>query len=88
MACFAASLLGETEVNWMVPGYISLVILIGMRVDQVFARGGVRKWIYAAAWLLCVVRGRRDPPHGVVLSGHRPVSPGAHREVARATAGV
>ena len=23
MACFAASLLGETEANWMVPGYIS-----------------------------------------------------------------
>src|SRR5262249_1086330 len=34
-ACFAASLLGETEANWMVPGYISLVILIGMRVDRV-----------------------------------------------------
>ena len=38
MACFAASLLGETEVNWLVPGYISIVILIGMRANQVFAR--------------------------------------------------
>ena len=53
-ACFAASLMGETEANWMVPGYISLVILIGMRVDQVFERGGARKWIYASAWCLCV----------------------------------
>jgi Dolichyl-phosphate-mannose-protein mannosyltransferase len=53
-ACLAASVLGETEANWMVPGYISLVILIGMRADQVFARGGVRKWLYAAAWLVCI----------------------------------
>ncbi len=54
MACFAASLLGETEVNWLVPGYISIVILIGMRADQVFARGGARKWMYAAGWLISV----------------------------------
>ena len=54
MACFAASLLGETEVNWMVPGYVSLVILIGMRADRVFARRGVQKWIYAAAWLISI----------------------------------
>ncbi len=52
-ACLAASLLGETEANWMVPGYISLVILIGIRVDKVCARGGARKWLYAAAWFLC-----------------------------------
>ena len=54
MACLAASLLGETEANWMVPGYISLVILIGMRVDRVFVNGGIRKWIYAASWCLCL----------------------------------
>ena len=53
-ACFAASLLGETEANWMVPGYVSLVVLIGSRVDQVFARGGVRKWAYASGWLVCL----------------------------------
>jgi 4-amino-4-deoxy-L-arabinose transferase-like glycosyltransferase len=53
-ACLVTSLLGETEVNWMVPGYISLVILIGMRVDRVFARGGARKTIYAATWVVCV----------------------------------
>ena len=53
-ACFAASVLGETEVNWMVPGYISLVILIGMRADQLFTQGGARRWIYAAAWFMCL----------------------------------
>jgi hypothetical protein len=61
IACFAASLLGETEANWMVPGYVSLVILIGLRVDRVFAGGGLRKWIYAAGWCLCV---------GVVIAIH------------------
>jgi Dolichyl-phosphate-mannose-protein mannosyltransferase len=53
-ACLAASVLGETEANWMVPGYISLVILIGMRADQVFARRGAKKWLYAAAWCMCL----------------------------------
>jgi 4-amino-4-deoxy-L-arabinose transferase-like glycosyltransferase len=52
IACLAASLLGETEANWMVPGYISLVILIGMRLDEVVARAGARKWLYAAAWFV------------------------------------
>ena len=54
IACVAASLLGETEVNWLVPGYISVVILIGMRADQVFAQGGARKWLYTAGWLVSV----------------------------------
>ncbi len=36
----------------MVPGYVSLVVLIGMRVDQVFARGGARRWLYAVALVL------------------------------------
>ena len=53
-ACLAASLLGETEANWMVPGYISLAILIGLRVDQVFANGGLRKWVYTAGWCVCL----------------------------------
>ena len=53
-ACLAASLLGETEVNWMVPGYVALVVLIGMRVDRVLARGGVRARAYVAAWCLSV----------------------------------
>lgn len=53
-ACLAASVLGETEANWMVPGYISLVILIGLRVDRVFVNGGIKKWIYAASWCLCL----------------------------------
>jgi hypothetical protein len=53
-ACLVASLLGETEANWMVPGYISLVILIGMRVDAALERGGVKLWGYVAGWCLCV----------------------------------
>jgi hypothetical protein len=53
-ACFAASLLGETEANWMVPGYVSLVCLIGMRLDQVCERGGKRPKFYLAAWLACL----------------------------------
>jgi hypothetical protein len=52
MACAAASVLGETEVNWLVPGYISVVILIGIRADQVFTRGGLQKWLYVAGWLM------------------------------------
>ncbi len=87
-ACLAASLLGETEANWMVPGYISLVVLIGMRADDVFARGGARKWVYTAAWCLSVSADRRDSPHGVVLSRHRQVSPRVHRQVAGAPAAV
>jgi 4-amino-4-deoxy-L-arabinose transferase-like glycosyltransferase len=52
LACAVASVLGETEVNWLVPGYISVVILIGMRADQVFSRGGARKWMYVAGWVM------------------------------------
>jgi len=53
-ACLAASLLGETEANWMVPGYVSLAVLMGMRVDRVMVQGGPRKWIYSAAWCFCL----------------------------------
>ncbi|MGO9468633.1 MAG: glycosyltransferase family 39 protein [Isosphaeraceae bacterium] len=53
-ACFGASLLGETEANWMVPGYLSLVILIGMRVERVFHGGGRRALSYIAAWCVSV----------------------------------
>jgi hypothetical protein len=52
LACLAASLLGETEANWMAPGYVSLVVLIGMRVDKVLARGGATARIYVGAWCL------------------------------------
>jgi 4-amino-4-deoxy-L-arabinose transferase-like glycosyltransferase len=54
LACLAASLLGEREVNWMVPGYISLIVLIGSRVDEVFARGGGKARCYVAAWSVCI----------------------------------
>jgi hypothetical protein len=53
-ACLGASLLGETEANWMVPGYVSLVVLMGWRLEQVVARGGARRWIYGGGWLTCV----------------------------------
>ncbi len=49
-ACFAASLLGETEANWMVPGYISLVVLIAGRVNHLLSRGGWRSRAIVAGW--------------------------------------
>jgi hypothetical protein len=49
-ACFVASLLGETEANWMAPGYVALVVLIGWRMARIFARRGARARIYGAAW--------------------------------------
>jgi hypothetical protein len=53
-ACLVASLLGETEANWMVPGYISLVVLIGLRVDSALTKGSVRIWAYVAGWCVCI----------------------------------
>jgi hypothetical protein len=53
-ACFAASLLGETEANWMVPGYVPVVILIGMRAESAFRAGGFRPRLYVAAWCVSV----------------------------------
>lgn len=61
-ACLAASLLGETEANWMAPGYIALVVLIGWRLSDILARGGRRARVYAAAWCVTVL--------GVVLIHH------------------
>jgi hypothetical protein len=52
--CFAVSLLGEAEANWTVPGYVTLVILIGMRADRAFARGGARRLAYTLTWCLCL----------------------------------
>jgi hypothetical protein len=49
-ACLAASLLGETEANWMVPGYVAVVVLIGGRVGDVLARGGITARAYVVAW--------------------------------------
>ena len=51
-ACLGASLLGETEANWMAPGYVAVVVLIGRRVEGAFTRGGVRARAYVAAWCL------------------------------------
>jgi hypothetical protein len=53
-ACLAASLLGEAEANWMVPGYVAMVVLMGARVDAALARGGARARAYAAAWCVSV----------------------------------
>jgi 4-amino-4-deoxy-L-arabinose transferase-like glycosyltransferase len=53
-ACLGASVLGETEANWMVPGYIGLVVLIAARVDRVLSRGGARARAYVAAWCISI----------------------------------
>jgi 4-amino-4-deoxy-L-arabinose transferase-like glycosyltransferase len=53
-ACLVASVLGETEVNWMVPGYVGLIVLIATRVERVRLRGGPRRLAYAAAWCFLV----------------------------------
>jgi 4-amino-4-deoxy-L-arabinose transferase-like glycosyltransferase len=49
-ACFVASVMGETEANWMVPGYISLVALIAVRTDHVLAHGGWKARAVVVAW--------------------------------------
>ena len=49
-----ASVLGETEANWMVPGYISLVVIIAMRVDLVLSRGGGRARAVIAGWCFSI----------------------------------
>jgi 4-amino-4-deoxy-L-arabinose transferase-like glycosyltransferase len=53
-ACFVASLLGETEVNWMAPGYLALAILIGARLDRMVEERGAQKWVTGAAWAACL----------------------------------
>jgi hypothetical protein len=53
-ACLAASLLGETEANWMAPGYVALVVLIGWRAGQFLDRGGMRARAYATAWCVSI----------------------------------
>ena len=50
VACFVASLIGETEVNWMAAGYIPVVVLIGIRIDSLLARRRGRAIVYLAAW--------------------------------------
>jgi hypothetical protein len=54
IACLFASLLGETELNWMAPGYVALVVLIAMRVQWLFARGGLAAWACVASWCLSI----------------------------------
>jgi hypothetical protein len=53
-ACLAASILGETEANWMAPGYIAVVVLMGRRVGEVLARGGTKARACVGAWCFCV----------------------------------
>jgi 4-amino-4-deoxy-L-arabinose transferase-like glycosyltransferase len=54
-ACFAASLLGETEANWMVPAYVPLLILMGTRIERAFcSQERARTRIYLAAWCVSV----------------------------------
>jgi 4-amino-4-deoxy-L-arabinose transferase-like glycosyltransferase len=53
-ACLAASLLGETEMNWMAPGYVALVVLIGLRIDRVLARGGPAARVAIGGWCFLV----------------------------------
>jgi 4-amino-4-deoxy-L-arabinose transferase-like glycosyltransferase len=53
-ACLFASLLGETEANWMVPGYVGLVVVIAARVDRVLEAGGTKARAYVAAWCFSV----------------------------------
>jgi hypothetical protein len=54
VACFCASLLGETEVNWMAPGYLAMAILIGGRLDRMIDERGAQKWLTAGAWVICL----------------------------------
>ncbi len=49
-ACLMAALLGETEANWMAPGYIALVVLIAIRVDVLMSRGRWKARACVAAW--------------------------------------
>ena len=72
-ACLAASILGETEANWMAPGYVAVVVLIGWRMARIFAVGGARARVYVAAWCVCARRGRRDPSHRLVLPDRCPI---------------
>ncbi len=53
-ACLAASLLGETEANWMAPGYIALVVLIALRVDVLMTRGRWKARACVAAWCFSI----------------------------------
>jgi len=53
-ACFAVSLLGETEANWMVPGYVSVLILIGARVENLLRGGGARARLAIGAWCVAL----------------------------------
>src|SRR5262249_46065310 len=49
-ACLAASLMGESEANWMAPGSVALVVLTAARADLVLSRRGPAARAYVAAW--------------------------------------
>jgi hypothetical protein len=53
-ACLAASVLGETEINWMVPGYVAIVVLIGDRIDRMGTRSRTKTRTYRLAWCVSV----------------------------------
>ena len=46
---------GGTEANWMAPGYVAVVVLIGWRMARIFAVGGARARVYGAAWCVAIV---------------------------------
>ena len=74
-ACLAASVLGETEANWMVPGYIALVVLIAARVDRALAPGARKPVLTSRLGASRVASGRRSPSSGMVLSRHCSLGP-------------
>ncbi len=53
-ACLAAAALGESEVNWMAPAYVGVLVLIAVRVDEVMARGRRSALVCSAFWAACV----------------------------------
>jgi hypothetical protein len=53
-ACVVASALGETEVNWLAPAYIALVVLIASRAGRMITRNGLPARRYVGAWVFSV----------------------------------
>ena len=81
-ACLTASVLGETEINWMVSGYVAIVVLIGRRIDRVSSRSrGAGVDLSSGMGSL---RGRRrgPAPYRLALSCSGPVGPCATKQCA------
>ncbi len=87
-ACVVAAILGETEANWMAPGYLALVVLIGARVEKALRAGripgnGLRRG------LVRLHHGRDcDPSHRVVLPGDCAVRSAERPSMARSLAAL